>query len=72
MVHELKWSAEGTDPPGARQNRPMRASTTGCVLGILGQRGECELSITENSRMLLVGASTETLPKPEYPLFLLP
>ena len=43
IVHELKWSAEGTDPPGARQNRPMRASTTGCVLGILGQRGECEL-----------------------------
>ena len=22
MVHELKWSAEGTDPPGARQKPP--------------------------------------------------
>ena len=33
MVHELKWSAEGTDPPGARQKPPMRALDDGLRFG---------------------------------------
>ena len=40
MVHELKWSAEGTDPPGARQKPPDAGVDDGLRFEHPGPAGE--------------------------------